>query len=136
MTKNEETLVLIKPDGVKRKLMGNIISRFENRGLDIKKCQLMTLSKEKAAEHYKEHVGKPFFDPLLEFITSSPLMAMVITGERAVEIVRKMCGTTDSAAAEPGSIRGDYSISKSQNIVHSSDSVDSAKREIKIFFGS
>ena len=133
---DEKTLVLIKPDGVKRKLMGNIIARFESRGLDISACQLMTLTKEKANEHYGEHLGKPFFDPLIKFITSGPLLAMVVEGDRAQQIVRTMCGATDSALADSGTIRGDYAISKSSNIVHSSDSVESANREINIFFGS
>lgn len=131
----EQTLVLIKPDGVARGLIGDIVGRFENRGLKISKLELMNLPEAKAKEHYQEHKDKPFFEPLIEFITSGPLVAMVIEGERAIAIVRKMCGATDSAAADPGSIRGDLAISKSENVVHSSDSPESAVREIKVFFG-
>ncbi|MDD5457665.1 MAG: nucleoside-diphosphate kinase [Candidatus Margulisbacteria bacterium] len=130
----EQTLVLIKPDAVQRRLIGEIIARFEKKGLDIIKLQMMTVNREMAEKHYAEHKGKPFYDRLINFITSAPLVAMVVEGERAINIVRKMCGATDSAVAEPGTIRGDYSISNSLNIVHSSDSSTSAEREIGIFF--
>lgn len=130
----ESTLVLIKPDGVKRKLIGEIISRFEKRGLTVEKMQLKTIPTSVAEKHYAEHQGKAFYNSLIEFITSGPLVSLEISGEQAVSVVRKMCGSTDSASAEPGTIRGDYSISKSFNIVHSSDSLESAQRELAIFF--
>ncbi len=130
----EQSLVLIKPDGVARGYIGDIIGRFEKRGLTIAKMEMMTLSREKAEVHYGEHVGKPFYPPLIDFITSGPLVAMVITGDRAISIVRSMCGTTDAGLAAPGTIRGDLSIYNNRNVVHSSDSVESAQREIGIFF--
>lgn len=131
----EKSLVLIKPDAVEKKLIGEIIARFEKRGLDIVKLELLTLSSKKAREHYKEHEGKSFFEPLIEFITSGALVAMVLEGERCISIIRQMCGKTDAGLAEPGTIRGDYSIYNNRNIVHASDSIESAQREIKVFFG-
>ncbi len=131
----EQSLVLIKPDGVARRYIGDIIGRFEKRGLTIIQLEMMTLSREKAEVHYGEHVGKPFYSPLIDFITSGPLVAMVITGDRAISIVRSMCGTTDAGSAAPGTIRGDLSIYNNRNVIHSSDSVESAQREIGIFFG-
>ena len=135
MSSIEQTLLLIKPDAVMRGLIGKIITRFEEKHLSVAQMKLMTLTTEKATEHYKEHIGKPFFESLIAFITSAPLVAIVIEGERAITVVRKMCGATDSAVAEPGTIRGDYSTSNSMNIVHSSDSAESASREINVFFG-
>ena len=134
MSEMEQTLVLVKPDGVKRGLIGEIVGRFERRGLKIAKLQMMQLTNEIAERHYAEHVGKPFYPPLLEFITSGPLVAMVIEGREAIHVVRKMCGSTDSANAEAGTIRGDLSIYNNMNVIHSSDSEESATREIGIFF--
>jgi nucleoside-diphosphate kinase len=131
----EKTLVLVKPDGVKKGLIGEVIGRFEKRGLAIAELKMMMMTDALAKKHYAEHVEKPFFPGLLEFITSGSIVAMVVSGERAVSIVRKMCGATDSAEADPGTIRGDFAILKSENIVHSSDSPESASREIGIFFG-
>jgi nucleoside-diphosphate kinase len=131
---SERTLVLIKPDGVSRGLIGDVVSRIERKGLRIVAMELRTLDGETAATHYAEHLGKPFFDSLVEFITSAPLVAMVIEGPRAIEAVRKLAGATDPINAAPGTIRGDYGLEVQQNIVHGSDSHDSADREIKIFF--
>jgi nucleoside-diphosphate kinase len=131
---SERTLVLIKPDGVSRGLIGDVVSRIERKGLRIVAMELRTLDRETAATHYAEHLGKPFFDSLVEFITSAPLVAMVIEGPRAIEAVRKLAGATDPINATPGTIRGDYGLEVQQNIVHGSDSRDSADREIKIFF--
>ena len=132
----EKSLVLIKPDAVSRGLIGEIVGRFEKRGLVIERLELMTLSRQKAETHYAEHVGKPFYPPLIDFITSSPLVALVITGDRAISIIRSMCGTTDAGQAASGTIRGDLSIYNNRNVIHSSDSVESAQREIAIFFGN
>ena len=131
---SERTLVLIKPDGVGRGLIGDVVSRIERKGLRIVAMELRTLDRETAATHYGEHLGKPFFDSLVEFITSAPLVAMVVAGPRAVETVRRLAGATDPVNAAPGTIRGDYGLEVQQNIVHGSDSRDSADREIKIFF--
>ena len=132
----EQTFVMIKPDAVERKLIGEIVSRFEKRGLTIKAMKMINVTKELAARHYQEHVGKPFYDPLIEFITSGPVVPMIIEGPNSVSIVRKMCGTTNCAEAAPGTIRGDYSIHYNLNIIHSSDSVESAQREIANFFNA
>lgn len=130
----EQSLVLIKPDAVKRGFIGDIVGRFEKRGLTIEKLQMMTVSRETAETHYSEHVGKPFYPPLIDFITSGPLVALVVSGERAISIIRAMCGTTDAGQAAPGTIRGDLAIYNNRNVIHSSDSVESAKREMGIFF--
>jgi nucleoside-diphosphate kinase len=131
---SERTLVLIKPDGVSRGLIGDVVSRIERKGLRIVAMELRTLDRETAVTHYAEHLGKPFYDSLVEFITSAPLVAMVVDGPRAVETVRKLAGATDPLNAAPGTIRGDYGLEVQQNIVHGSDSRDSADREVKIFF--
>jgi nucleoside-diphosphate kinase len=131
---SERTLVLIKPDGVSRGLIGDVVSRIERKGLRIVAMELRILEHETATTHYAEHLGKPFFDSLVEFITSAPLVAMVVEGPRAIEAVRKLAGATDPLNAAPGTIRGDYGLEVQQNIVHGSDSRDSADREIKIFF--
>ena len=131
---SDRTLVLIKPDGVRRGLVGSVISRLERRGLRIVAMDLRNLSRETAHVHYAEHVGKPFFDPLIEFITSGPLVALVVQGPRAIEAFRGLAGATDPVRAVPGTIRGDHALDVQQNIVHGSDSPDSAEREIKIFF--
>jgi nucleoside-diphosphate kinase len=131
----DRTFVACKPDAVERGLVGEIISRFERRGLTIVAAELRQISKETAHEHYAEHVGKPFFDSLVGFITRGPAMVMVIEGpEDTWEVVRTMMGATNSAKAAPGTIRGDLSVQFTENLVHGSDSADSAKREIGIFF--
>ena len=131
----EETLVLVKGDGVRRKLIGEIIRRIENTGLDIHAMQLMDVSRELAEEHYAEHREKPFFEELVEFITSTPVVAMRVGGEGAISIVRKLMGATNPANAAPGTIRGDLALSMPDNLVHGSDSPESAARELKLFFG-
>ncbi len=131
---SQRTLVLIKPDGVRRGLMGDVISRIERKGLQVVAMELRTLDQETARTHYAEHEGKPFFSSLVDFITSGTLVALVVAGPRAVEAVRALAGATDPVLASPGTIRGDYGLEVQQNIVHGSDSPDSAEREIKIFF--
>jgi nucleoside-diphosphate kinase len=130
----ERTLVLIKPDGVRRGLIGAVISRLERKGLKIVALELRTLSEETASTHYAEHVGKPFFGSVVEFITSGPLVALVAEGPRAVEAFRGLAGATDPVTAAPGTIRGDHALEIGENVVHGSDSPESAEREIKIFF--
>ena len=130
-----QTLVLCKPDAVERKLVGKIISRFEEKGLSISSMRMLTITPDIAALHYAEHVGKPFYDDLVTFIGRSNSVAMVIEGpDDTWEIVRKMMGATNAAEAEPGTIRGDYSALFTENLVHGSDSAESARREINIFF--
>jgi len=130
----EKTLVLIKPDGVARGLCGEIIARFEKRGLKIVGLKMLKLTREQAERHYAEHKGKPFFSSLVDFITSGPLIAMVLSGETAIQTVRTMMGATNPAAAAPGTIRGDFALAVTQNIIHGSDGPDSASREIDVFF--
>lgn len=130
----ETTLVLIKPDGVAKAVCGEVISRFERRGLKIRGMKLMKLSRELAEKHYAEHKERPFFTGLVDFITSGPLVALAVSGENAVKVVRSMMGATNPADAAPGTIRGDFALSISQNIVHGSDSTGSAERELAIFF--
>jgi nucleoside-diphosphate kinase len=132
----EQTLVLVKPDGVARGLTGEIIARFERRGLTVAALKKLRLTRDQAESHYAEHKGKPFFEPLVAFITSGPLVAMVIGGKNAVKAVRAMMGPTDPAAAAPGTIRGDYALDISANIIHGSDSPESAAREIALFFAA
>jgi nucleoside-diphosphate kinase len=134
MIEAEETLVLLKPDAVARNLCGRIITRFEERGLKILALKMMKLSAEQAEIHYAEHVGKPFFPSLAKFITSGPLVAMVLSGEQAVKVVRTMMGPTKPIEAPPGTIRGDFALTMGANIIHGSDSIESAKREIAVFF--
>ncbi len=131
---SERTLVLIKPDGVHRGLIGDVLSRIERKGLRIVAMDLRTLDTPTAEMHYSEHSSKPFFGSLLEFITSGPLVALVAEGPRAVEAFRMLAGATDPVRATPGTIRGDHALEVQENIVHGSDSPDSAEREIKIFF--
>ena len=131
---SERTLVLIKPDGVQRGLIGAVISRIERKGLSVAALELRTLNRDTANTHYAEHVGKPFFDPLVEFITSGPLVVLVAEGHSAVEAFRALAGATDPVQAAPGTIRGDHALEIGANVVHGSDSVESAQREIKIFF--
>ena len=132
----EQTLFLIKGDGVKRRLIGEIIGRLEGKGLDIREMKLMEVSRELAEEHYAEHREKPFFEELVEFITSIPVVAMRVEGEDAIGVVRTLMGATDPAKAAPGTIRGDLALSMPDNLVHGSDSPESAARELKLFFGS
>jgi nucleoside-diphosphate kinase len=130
----ERTLILIKPDGVRRGLIGDVLSRVERKGLQVVAMDLRTMDTETAETHYAEHVSKPFFGSLVEFITSGPLVALVAEGPRAVEAFRALAGATDPVKAAAGTIRGDYALEVQDNIVHGSDSPDSAEREIKIFF--
>jgi len=130
----ERTLILIKPDGVRRGLIGDVLSRVERKGLRVMAMDLRTMDTETAETHYAEHVSKPFFGSLVEFITSGPLVALVAEGPRAVEAFRALAGATDPVKAAAGTIRGDYALEVQDNIVHGSDSPDSAEREIKIFF--
>jgi nucleoside-diphosphate kinase len=134
----ERTLVLIKPDGVRRGLVGEVIARIERRGFTVAALELRSLDREICTRHYAEHEGKSFFEPLVEFMTSGPVVALIAEGERVIETFRSMAGATDPVAAAPGSIRGDlgraWATVVTQNLVHGSDSADSAKREIGIFF--
>lgn len=131
----ENTFIMVKPDGVSRGLVGEIISRFEGKGLTLEKIRRLDIDEELARHHYAEHVEKPFFPELLEFITSGPVVAMEWSGESAVSVCRGLMGATDPKAAAPGTIRGDYGLAVTQNLVHGSDSAESAKRELDIFFG-
>ena len=132
----EQSLVFIKPDGVKRGLMADIIRRFETRGFIFKRLELRQLTSDLVDQHYQEHINQPFFPNLKQFILSGPILIMVLEGDRVIETVRKMVGPTDALDAPAGTIRGDLALSKSENVIHASDSVDSAKREIENFFGS
>ncbi|RAP24970.1 nucleoside-diphosphate kinase [Candidatus Marinamargulisbacteria bacterium SCGC AG-343-K17] len=132
----EQSLVFIKPDGVKRRLMAEIIGRFETRGFEFKRLELRQLSSDEVDAHYQEHVDKEFYPRLKEFILSGPILIMILEGDRVVETVRKMVGPTDALDADPGTIRGDLALSKGENVIHASDSAESAKREIENFFGS
>jgi nucleoside-diphosphate kinase len=133
---SERTLVLVKPDGVRRGLVGEILGRFERKGLAVEALELRSLSAEFADEHYAEHVGKEWYPPLRAFITSGPLVAVVLSGDQAIEVVRGLIGATDGRKAAPGTIRGDLSLSNRENLVHASDSPESAVRELKLFFPS
>jgi nucleoside-diphosphate kinase len=132
----ERTLIFIKPDGLSRGLVGAIIARFENRTLQLVAAQMMTLSEAMIDRHYAEHVQKPFYPSLKEYLLSGPVLGMVWEGENVISVVRKMVGATNPVNAEPGTIRGDFALTTSYNIIHASDSADSAKREIANFFGS
>jgi nucleoside-diphosphate kinase len=132
----EETLVLVKGDGVRRRLVGEIIRRIEAKGLDLGDLKLMNVSRELAEEHYAEHREKPFFEELVEFITSSPVVAMRVRGEGAIKVMRTLMGATNPAEAAPGTIRGDLALSMPDNLVHGSDSPESAVREVGLFFAS
>ncbi len=131
---SERTLVLVKPDAVRRGLIGEIVGRLERKGLTIAALELRTLDRATASAHYGEHEGKPFFGELVEFITGGPLVAIVAQGHRAVEAVRALMGVTDPVASAPGSIRGDFALEIGQNLVHGSDSPESAAREVALFF--
>ena len=130
----ERTLILVKPDAFARGLTGEIIARFERKGLRIAALLHMTLDEAKAKQHYAEHEGKPFFGELVEFITSGPLVALVLEGHEAVTAARQVIGATNPLEAAPGSIRGDFALEIGQNMVHGSDSPESAEREAKLFF--
>lgn len=130
----ERTLVLLKPDCVQRRLMGRVIARFEDKGLNIVAMKMLRLTPEHAQRHYAEHVGKGFYPALEEFVTSSPLLAMVVEGPEVIRTVREMVGPTHGLKAPPGTIRGDFGISRQMNLVHASDGPESAAREINVFF--
>jgi nucleoside-diphosphate kinase len=131
----ERTLILVKPDAFARGLTGEIIRRFENKGLKITALRHMQVTEDLAKQHYAEHDGKPFFGELVEFITSGPIVAMVLEGESAIKAARQVIGATNPLEAAPGSIRGDFAIAVGQNMVHGSDSPESGEREAKLFFG-
>ena len=130
----DRTYVMIKPDGVQRNLMGEIIARFEKRGVKIAALKMLRISRALAEEHYGEHKGKPFFGPLVDFITSGPVVAMVLEGKEVVGTVRDMMGATNPLKAAPGTIRGHFGMDVGRNVVHGSDSPESAAREINLFF--
>ena len=131
---SQRTLVLLKPDTVRRGLVGDVLSRFEAKGLTIVALELRTIDAAKADEHYGEHVDKAWYPPLRDFVTSGPLVAAILEGDEAVEVVRALNGATDGRKAAPGTIRGDRSLSNRENLVHGSDSPESAEREIGIWF--
>ena len=131
----EQTLVLIKPDAMQRRLAGEILSRFEGRGLTVRGAKLVQVDRELAEQHYAEHVDKPFFGELVEFITSSPTLALVLEGEGAIKVVRTTMGATNPVDAGPGTIRGDLALAMPDNLVHGSDSPESAAREVALWFG-
>jgi nucleoside-diphosphate kinase len=130
----ERTFVMIKPDAVKRGLVGEIIARFERKGFKIKALKMKWLTREEAEKLYEVHKGKPFFEELVEFITSGPVVAMILEGPSAVEVVRLMIGATDGRKAAPGTIRGDYALDIGANVIHASDSKESYEREHRVFF--
>jgi nucleoside-diphosphate kinase len=130
----ERTLILVKPDAFARNLTGEIISRFEHKGLSLVALALMTITRDLAQRHYAEHEGKPFFGELVDFITSGPLVAMVLEGEQAIVAARQVIGATNPLEAATGSIRGDYAVAVGQNLVHGSDSPESSAREVGLFF--
>lgn len=130
----ERSLVLIKPDGMQRRLAGTIISRLEGQGLKLVALRMLHLDKALAERHYAIHVSKPFFEDLISYITSTPIIAIVFEGEGAVEVIRKITGATDPAKAEPGTIRSDFGSDIQRNVVHGSDSIETAEEEIKLFF--
>jgi nucleoside-diphosphate kinase len=130
----QTTLLLVKPDGVRRRLVGEVVRRLENKLLDIVAMRMLTIDDDTAKRHYEEHVDKPFFGELVSFITSGPVVAMAVQGDEAIGVVRTMMGVTDPKKAAPGTLRGDYGILITENIVHGSDSPESAARELSIFF--
>lgn len=130
----ERTLVLVKPDAMRRALAGEIVARLERRGLELRAARLLTVDRSLAQEHYAEHTEKPFFGELVDFITSGPTLALVVEGEGAIKVVRTTIGATNPAEAAPGTIRGDLSLSMPDNLVHGSDSPESAGREIGLWF--
>ncbi len=134
MTQKEQTLLFVKPDGVMRGLTGEIIRRIERKGLLITAIKLLKLNREKAEEFYNVHRGKPFFEALVKHVTSGPILAMVIEGPNAVSVVRKLIGKTSPFEAEPGTIRGDFGINLTKNVVHASDNEENAEKEVAFFF--
>jgi len=130
----QRTLVLVKPDAVRRGLVGRIVDRFESKGLSIEALRLRTMDGALADEHYADHLDKPFYPPLKAFMTSGPLVAMVLDGDESIDVVRTLVGVTDGRKASAGTIRGDFSLSNRENLVHASDSPESAKREIALWF--
>ena len=130
----ERTLVLVKPDGVRRGISGEIVARFEQRGFTLRGARLLKIPRATAHKHYAEHKGKPFFGELVDFITSGPVLALALEGESAIATVRTMMGATNPVNAAPGTIRGDFALLMGENIVHGSDSKESAKRELALFF--
>ena len=136
MTTADRTLVICKPDAVERRLVGEIVSRLERKGLRIAAMRMETITKETAGEHYGEHQGKPFYDDLVAFITRGPAVLMVVEGPEAFSVVRTLMGATNPRQAAPGTIRGDLAIELTENLVHGSDSPESAAREVGLFFGS
>ena len=131
----EKTFLMVKPDGVERQVIGDIVDRFERRGFVMKGAKLMVIPTELAEKHYAEHAERPFFGELVEFITSGPVFAMVWEGENVIKLARSMMGATKPEESNPGTIRGDYATTVSHNIIHGSDSLASAEREIGLFFG-
>ena len=132
----ETTLIIFKPDAVQRGLAGDILARFERRGLQIREARLVEVDRDLAERHYAEHAEKPFFGELVEFITSAPTLALALEGEGAIATVRRTMGATNPADSEPGSIRGDLALSMPDNLVHGSDSPESAQRELELWFGA
>jgi nucleoside-diphosphate kinase len=130
----ETTLVLVKPDGMRRRLAGEVIARLERRGLELRGARLLKIPRSLAQQHYAEHKGKPFYSGLVSFITSGPVLALAVRGESAIGVVRTMMGATNPLDSAPGTIRGDFALELSENIVHGSDSKASAKRELGLFF--
>ncbi|WP_155590621.1 nucleoside-diphosphate kinase [Lysinibacillus cavernae] len=131
----EQTFLMVKPDGVERQVIGDIVDRFERRGFVMKGAKLMVIPTELAEKHYAEHAERPFFGELVDFITSGPVFAMVWEGENVIKLARTMMGATKPEESNPGTIRGDYATTVSHNIIHGSDSLASAEREIGLFFG-
>jgi nucleoside-diphosphate kinase len=130
----QRTFIMVKPNGVDRRLVGEIVARFERRGFTLRGMKALRIDRALAEQHYAEHADKPFFGDLVAFITSGPVVAMVWEGREAISVARAMMGVTDSAKAQPGTIRGDFSLSKEENVVHGSDGPESAAREIALFF--
>lgn len=135
MADSQRTFIMVKPDGVRRRLVGEVIRRIESKGYELREMKLFTITEDLAKRHYEEHVEKPFFGELVSFITSGPVVAMVVEGDDAVAGMRQIMGATNPLEAVPGSIRGDYAAVITENIVHGSDSPTSAEREIGLFFG-
>ncbi|KZX13137.1 nucleoside-diphosphate kinase [Methanobrevibacter curvatus] len=131
---SEKSFVMLKPDAVSRRLVGKILARFEEKGLQIVAVKLLQISKNLAEEHYGEHKDKPFFNSLIEYITSAPSLALVIKGDDVISVIRKIVGATNPKEADLGTIRGDFAMDMGRNIIHASDSLESAKREITLFF--
>jgi len=131
----ERTFVMVKPDGVRRGLVGEVVSRFERKGLELRRMRMLTIDEELAHRHYAEHRDKPFFGELVAFITSGPVVAMEWAGESAISVARTLMGPTDPATAPPGTIRGDFGLAITENVVHGSDGPESAERELALFFG-